>query len=809
LKQRIRLAVLASLSLFIASCGERPEQVLAPRPVFDLAPAASCTATESDIYALIDLLYSDGNEGQAANARFDAISKQLAKGTASDSQTAKGQTLDLVDFTVRKYKNGQLLDPPGDQTTEEAVYELANSLLCFAGLPLLPDGSLDPDGALALIFPTTDSTVRVGTGNAGVNFDVGDVSEPILVSITRILPDAPGPLATLLDQYPRYYEFSMSPVLPQFSQPVEVAVCVPEGLVDAVTFGRLRLAHNLATPSGPVLEILETIAPEVVADIVFCSEESASRHGAFGLFDLASAVMRPVVRTLLPRPLMASAMFATGGVGGTTRNFSPFGAVDPLVEMEATSALHQNYPIGGTVPSAPAVQLHTPNGTLFPGLSVAFAVGDGGGSVTGAAQTTDLNGAAAVGSWTLGLTPGLNTVTATATPPHAGSYVQPAPLNFTANATQATTLWFAVQPVGTTADLTLAPVQVAVRDDYANVVGVSTAPVTMGLGTAPAGATLGGTTTVNAAGGIATFADLFLRTAGAYTLVATSDPLTGATSDPFTISAGAATAVVKVAGDGQTALEGTVLPIAPSVRVDDAYGNPVAGVNVVFQIASGGGSLTGATQTTGTSGIATVGSWTISAGTNTLYASAYAGATFVGTVTFTATGTSSLMTIADCAPSNGAGDDLSRGFYYPNAGNNRISRLGTVTLYMSSNDQASTPTPYTVRMTARSGSFGGSVIGTADAQVAFRGTSSQNTPVNFVFSNSAVPSNAAVAFSLQILSSGPGARGGVTFNTGPCGLGDSRCKTSCPVIETSNTTGTDLTAIFRRKGCGIRIIGSR
>jgi hypothetical protein len=47
-------------------------------------------------------------------------------------------------------------------------------------------------------------------------------------------------------------------------------------------------------------------------------------------------------------------------------------------------------------------------------VSVTFAVASGGGSVTGETATSDLSGAATVGSWTLGAQPGTNTLTASA-----------------------------------------------------------------------------------------------------------------------------------------------------------------------------------------------------------------------------------------------------------------------------------------------------------------------------------------------------------------------------------------------------------
>ena len=61
----------------------------------------------------------------------------------------------------------------------------------------------------------------------------------------------------------------------------------------------------------------------------------------------------------------------------------------------------------------------------------------------------------------------------------------------------------------------------------------------------------------------------------------------------------------------------------PSVRAVDQYGNPVPGVTVMFA-ASAGGTVTGGNVSTATTGIATVGGWTLAtaAGLNTLTASA-------------------------------------------------------------------------------------------------------------------------------------------------------------------------------------------
>jgi hypothetical protein len=78
------------------------------------------------------------------------------------------------------------------------------------------------------------------------------------------------------------------------------------------------------------------------------------------------------------------------------------------------------------------------------------------------------------------------------------------------------------------------PVTVQVLDVNGNVVSGSSAAVTVALANNPGGATLGGTLTQNAAGGVASFGDLTVnQPAGGYTLSASSGGLTPATSTSF------------------------------------------------------------------------------------------------------------------------------------------------------------------------------------------------------------------------------------------------------------------------------------
>ncbi len=101
-----------------------------------------------------------------------------------------------------------------------------------------------------------------------------------------------------------------------------------------------------------------------------------------------------------------------------------------------------------------------------------------------------------------------------------------------------TQLAFLVQPSNTATATAISPaVQVAILDANGNTVTSANNPVTIALANNPGDTTLGGTTTVNAVNGAATFSNLSITSiANGYTLTATSGTLTAATSAAFNIT---------------------------------------------------------------------------------------------------------------------------------------------------------------------------------------------------------------------------------------------------------------------------------
>jgi hypothetical protein len=73
-------------------------------------------------------------------------------------------------------------------------------------------------------------------------------------------------------------------------------------------------------------------------------------------------------------------------------------------------------------------------------------------------------------------------------------------------------------------------------------------------------------------------------------------------------------------GNDQSAMIGSDVSVRPAVRLTTPNGEPVSGARVEFVVTGGGGTITGANQTTNSNGVARVGSWTLATGVNTLEA---------------------------------------------------------------------------------------------------------------------------------------------------------------------------------------------
>jgi len=286
----------------------------------------------------------------------------------------------------------------------------------------------------------------------------------------------------------------------------------------------------------------------------------------------------------------------------------------------------QTQTVGTALAQPLRVRVTDASGTPAPGVTVSWTVTGGGGSVSSASASTSGTGEAST-TWTMGTAAGPQTATATV------SGLTPAP--FAATATAGAPV--EIQLVGGDAQQgevgsTLTDsVAVGVADAYGNPVP----DVAVVWEVTAGGGSLGAPGTGTDSNGEARAAWTLGTTVGAGEATAT---VTGLPPVTFTATgvAAAASTLVKVGGDGQSAEVTTALADSLAVRAEDAYGNPVAGVPITWTVAAGGGALSAGATTTDAAGETRV-LWTLGTtsgpGEVTVQAVGVASATFASTAT--------------------------------------------------------------------------------------------------------------------------------------------------------------------------------
>ncbi len=304
---------------------------------------------------------------------------------------------------------------------------------------------------------------------------------------------------------------------------------------------------------------------------------------------------------------------ATGLSGATSATF----VITPGTPTQLAFAVQPSVTAAGaSITPALQVAVRDAHGNVVPSftgnVTVALETNPAGGTLSGATSVAVVAGVATFSTLSVdrvgsgyalsAAAPGLSSTTSA---------------TFAVTAAAATQLASAVQPSTTSAGAGLQPaVQVTVQDALGNAVPGFTGQVSVAItvGTGRGGATLFGIKTVTPVAGIATFSNLSIDKSGTvkngtgYTLSAMAAGLTGATSDPFDITPGAATQLV-FSIQPRAAAAGA--HIAPPVEVTalDVAGNLVPTFTATVTVAIGtnpaGGTISGTTTIAAVAGVAT------------------------------------------------------------------------------------------------------------------------------------------------------------------------------------------------------------
>ena len=294
-------------------------------------------------------------------------------------------------------------------------------------------------------------------------------------------------------------------------------------------------------------------------------------------------------------------------------------------EIEVVTGEDQIGAVGAQLPDPIVVVVLDANGRPVRDQAVTFTV-TGGGTVQNASTRTDAAGLAQA-RWTLGTVLETEQRLEVRAVSGSGSTLASTLVYATAGPAPAARLMMvSPNPQGHWEGGTLGiPPSVRVVDQFGNPVpGV---PVTFTV--TAGGGRLTNPTVTSGAMGIATVGGWTLGAVGTNTVVATSGNLEPVT---FTATARSLTParVILSAGQNQFAGVTTNVPIAPSVIVQNAAGDALPGIPVTFTPGPNSGNVTNTTVTTNTSGVATVGGWSLGtvAGPQTLVAAASPTATF-------------------------------------------------------------------------------------------------------------------------------------------------------------------------------------
>jgi hypothetical protein len=255
------------------------------------------------------------------------------------------------------------------------------------------------------------------------------------------------------------------------------------------------------------------------------------------------------------------------------------------------------------------VRIEDANGNLITGSSAAVTVAlDANPGMAALQGTLTVNALGGVATFpNLVLTIAANGYTLAAS---SSGLVSETSAAFNITPSAATKLAFGQPPTNNEAGVPITPaITVRIEDASGNLVDDNRI-VTLALDANPGSATLGGTLSVAAVNGIATFADVEIDIAAAgYTIVATTTGgLTDVTSAPFTIAPGAPTQLAYQQQPSDAAAGDLIAP-AITVRILDSLGNLVATANnavtLAFGANPGGGTLSGTTTVNAVNGVAT------------------------------------------------------------------------------------------------------------------------------------------------------------------------------------------------------------
>jgi len=649
------LSGLSVFTLLLAACStdtigprefESPSDVGPPLPVSgDAGDPGDALVIENDLTIIMAEIVPNDN---STLGKFKNIQNLY---NAGDIQGAVQETGNLISFITTKYD--QYLDPPKPGKEDECLEYNGNSddLVCapkpYNGGAWTEGNDIYVDQLFERVkvelwawVGLSGNVCEIPGGNPGtfcqiqtqneegfVYFPPDLFSQLTFVSIESN-PEGLNSLQNVFDEYPTYLRVLTAPITDFSGAAVKplVVICFN----DQVLLNPVSLLARLllGTDHEGTFQLLpkpnyNSYPPEALAQAEsLCGEAPSESALGFSNRTVLGRLANKVLKAVLPRTIQAQysrTELAFGGVGGSAEEFSDFSAIDPGLKFGGVGGSAEEFLPPALAPRAQAV----PGAQARPGEGALSGAGaqalppPPAGAIVGTAGPSDNSSGA---PWaTVSVTTDLGT-------PIAGAEV-----TFTLN-----------DP--TTAPYDANPSQAAFCGGVGSVTVTTGADGEASLACINFG-TLIGYKNLKATVDPATVSGL------ACVIISNGDDAGLCAADPSTVSQNWLVATVSAAAatleanstTNQSATVNTAVADPPSVLVKDAFGNPVGGVAVTFDVTGGGGTVVPAgptTVTTDDDGVATATSWTLgtAAGTDNNTVTATAAGLGGSSVTFTASG---------------------------------------------------------------------------------------------------------------------------------------------------------------------------
>jgi hypothetical protein len=595
-------------------------QVFPTQPVVQLRDADENPVSQSGVTVLAALVGPNGTLGGGTSVNTDANGQAKFSGLKITGDVGNYQILFSSTVTTGTASSVIALTPGAVSVANSSVSPVSGSFTAgdangFSFTVTAEDQSQNPVPNASIVLSgfgagsMTPSSAQTGTDGTAIFVftSTGAGSHQITVTAGGVV----------LSQKPS----------------VTVAVGPAASMTASAVPGANAVAGSAASPAPSVLVTDAFGNPVSGASVHFAvSGGGGSISGSGDVQTGSNGVAAAGTWTLGTSPGVNTLTVTSGSLTGSPVTFTVTTSAGAASQIAANVTPSANGVVGTNASPSPSVIVTDALGNPVAGENVHFAIGSGGGSFAGPADVqTDANGTASSGTWTLGSSPGTNTLTAT-----SGSLTgSPVTFTVTATAGAATSIQSnAVLPASGTVGTAVSPdPSVIVKDNFGNPV----ANVIVHFAVDPvSGSISGGPDVLTDANGLASPGTWTLSTqATQNTLTATASGLTGSPLT-FTVNANAGSAA-SISASSALDLSGAAGSTQNAiVLVQDSYGNPVVGASVTFSVTAGAGSIPPDAVSTDADGLAQV-AWTLDAapGANTLEASA---AGVPGVITFTATG---------------------------------------------------------------------------------------------------------------------------------------------------------------------------